>query len=292
MKIYNIYIIQNGRAVIYEEEAIKIKKLFEVYLSGLSLAEAAQKAGIKRYHTSVARMLADKRYVEDKFYPPIISRDTFEKAQLERRRRAEALGRIYEHKGNEKKCLNFRFHASMPDWNNRGKKSIVWRCVSRLENTGLFCTASTILEDTLKEKIVEAINIAVSGKNSFLTILKKNIETVLSEDLDESTADIDKKLEELQTELIQKANSKEAYDNIVNEIYRLRDLRQETLSRNALRQDKRDRIAEMSDFLNTQTGDIAEFEDKLVRKLIEKAIVYDNRLVVEFKSGLEIKVKL
>jgi site-specific DNA recombinase len=156
----------------------------------------------------------------------------------------------------------------------------------------LFCTASTILEDTLKEKIVEAINVAVSGKNSFLAILKKNIETVLSEDLDESTADIDKRLEELQTELIQKANSKEAYDNIVNEIYRLRDLRQETLSRNALRQDKRDRIAEMTDFLNMQTGGITEFDDKLVRKLIEKAIVYDDRLVVEFKSGLEIVVNL
>jgi len=117
-----------------------------------------------------------------------------------------------------------------------------------------FVPLPTILEDTLKEKILEAINVAVSGKNSFLAILKKNIETVLSEDLDETTADIDKRLEELQTELIQKANSKEAYDNIVNEIYRLRDLRQETLSRNALRQDKRDRIAEMTDFLNTQTG--------------------------------------
>ena len=156
----------------------------------------------------------------------------------------------------------------------------------------MFCTASTILEDTLKEKIVEAINIAVSGKNSFLAILKKNIETVLNEDLDESTADIDKRLEELQAELIQLANSKEAYDNIVNEIYRLRDLRQETLSRNALRQDKRDRIAEMTDFLNMQTGGITEFDDKLVRKLIEKAIVYDDRLVVEFKSGLEIVVNL
>ena len=156
----------------------------------------------------------------------------------------------------------------------------------------MFCTASTILEDTLKEKIVEAINVAVSGKNSFLTILKKNIETVLSEDLYESTADIDKRLEELQTELIQKANSKDTYDNIVNEIYRLRDLRQETLSRNALRQDKRDRIAEMKDFLNTQTGDISEFDDKLVRKLVEKAIVYDDRIVVEFKSGLEIEANL
>jgi site-specific DNA recombinase len=161
-----------------------------------------------------------------------------------------------------------------------------------LENTGLFCTASTILEDTLKEKIVEAINVAVSGKNSFLAILKKNIETVLSEDLDESTSDIDKRLEELQTELIQKANLKEEYNNIVNEIYRLRDLRQETLSRNALRQDKRDRIAEMTDFLNMQTGGITEFDDKLVRKLVEKATVYDDRLVVEFKSGLEIEVKL
>jgi len=109
------YTIQNGRAVINEEEAVKIKKLFKVYLSGLSLSEAAKNAGIKRCHTSIARMLSDKRYVEDKFYPPIISKDTFEKAQLERRRRAETLGRIYEHKGNEKKCLNFKFHASMPD---------------------------------------------------------------------------------------------------------------------------------------------------------------------------------
>jgi len=41
-----------------------------------------------------------------------------------------------------------------------------------------------------------------------------------------------------------------------------------------------------------QTGDITEFDDKLVRKLIEKAIVYDDRLVVEFKSGLEIEVNL
>ena len=109
------YTIQNGRAVVNEKEAVKIKELFEAYLSGLSLAEAAKKAGIKRCHASITRMLTDRRYVEDKFYPPIISKDTFEKAQLERRRRAEALGRIYEHKGNEKKILNFRFHASMPD---------------------------------------------------------------------------------------------------------------------------------------------------------------------------------
>jgi DNA invertase Pin-like site-specific DNA recombinase len=239
-------------------------------------------------------------YVENS-HEPIITREIFMQVQEEMVRRAN----LQAGKSGKRRIYSSKYALSSivycgecgdiyrrVHWNNRGKKSIVWRCVSRLENTGLFCTASTILEDTLKEKIVEAINVAVSGKNSFLAILKKNIETVLSVDLDETTADIDKRLEELQTELIQKANSKEAYDNIVNEIYRLRDLRQETLSRNALRQDKRDRIAEMTDFLNTQTSDIAEFDDKLVRKLVEKATVYDDRLVVEFKSGLEIEVKL
>ncbi|MGF7398641.1 recombinase family protein [Thermoanaerobacterium thermosaccharolyticum] len=72
------YAIKNGKAVVNEKEAVKIKELFGAYLSGLSLTEAAKNAGIKRCHISIARMLTDKRYVEDKFYPPIISRDTFE----------------------------------------------------------------------------------------------------------------------------------------------------------------------------------------------------------------------
>ena len=71
------YSIQNGRAVVNEKEAVKIKELFEAYLSGLSLSEAAKKAGINPYHTSIAKMLSDKRYVDDKFYPPLISKDTF-----------------------------------------------------------------------------------------------------------------------------------------------------------------------------------------------------------------------
>ena len=43
---------------------------------------------------------------------------------------------------------------------------------------------------------------------------------------------------------------------------------------------------------NTQTGDISEFDDKLVRKLVEKATVYDDRIVIELKSGLEIEVNI
>lgn len=36
------YTIQNGKAVVNEKEAVKIKELFGAYLSGLSLTEAAK----------------------------------------------------------------------------------------------------------------------------------------------------------------------------------------------------------------------------------------------------------
>ena len=45
------YTIQNGRAFVNEEEAVKIEKQFEAYNYGHSFTEAAQKAGIKRFHT-------------------------------------------------------------------------------------------------------------------------------------------------------------------------------------------------------------------------------------------------
>ena len=43
-------------------------------------------------------------------------------------------------------------------WNNRGCKSIVWRCISRLEPTGQECHAKTVNETILKNVVLAAIN--------------------------------------------------------------------------------------------------------------------------------------
>jgi len=79
----------------------------------------------------------------------------------------------------------------------------------------------------------------------FLLILQENIATVLNEENDKATDEMDNKLGELQNELLRLANSKDDYNNVADEIYRLRELKQNTLSRNAERQGKRQRIAEM-----------------------------------------------
>ncbi len=56
--------------------------------------------------------------------------------------------------------------------------------------------------------------------------------------------------------------------------------------------DRQERIDDLSAFLNSQTGFITEYSDTLVRRLIEKITVYDEKLTVEFKSGLEMEVEI
>ena len=92
------YRIEGGKAVIDETAAGQVKELFEGYNSGLALTVAAEKAGLKLYHTSAKRMLQNEHYVGDEYYPAIVDSDAFNKANNEIRRRALALGRIKEYK--------------------------------------------------------------------------------------------------------------------------------------------------------------------------------------------------
>ena len=90
------YRIENGKAIIDEQAAKQIKTLFQSYLTGDSLASAAKKAHIKAFHAGIGRMLRNKYYLGDEYYPAIIDSETFDAAEAERIRRAEKLGRFRE----------------------------------------------------------------------------------------------------------------------------------------------------------------------------------------------------
>ncbi len=90
------YRIESGKAVINDKAVEQIKTLYLSYLSGDSLATAANKANIKSSHAGVGRMLRNARYLGDEYYPAIIDPVTFAAAETERVRRAAKLGRIKE----------------------------------------------------------------------------------------------------------------------------------------------------------------------------------------------------
>ena len=130
-------------------------------------------------------------------------------------------------------------------------------------------------------------NKVLAGKDTFLSILKENISIVLNEEGDKTRKDIDEKLECLQKELLRLGNSKADYEEVANEIYGFRELKQRALVENAEREGKRQRIIEMTEFLDEQPGGLEEYGEQLVRRLIEKVTVFQEKLTFEFKSGIE-----
>ncbi|WP_241423427.1 hypothetical protein [Candidatus Contubernalis alkaliaceticus] len=73
---------------------------------------------------------------------------------------------------------------------------------------------------------------------------------------------------------------------MADEIYRLRELKQNALIENAEREGKRQRIIEMAEFLDDQPRELEEYDEQLVRRLIKKVRVFEEKFTVEFKSGV------
>lgn len=104
------YRIENGVAVIHEEEAQKIRELYEYYLSGLGLEEAGAKVGISIKHSGIRRILENKHYLGDDFYPQIIDKEIFDKAAGEIYKRASSMGRLNINVDRKEKTAKTTFH--------------------------------------------------------------------------------------------------------------------------------------------------------------------------------------
>ena len=124
-----------------------------------------------------------------------------------------------------------------------------------------------------------------------MTKLKENIEHVLLEE-DTATIDsIDAKLEELQQELIKMAGARQDYEDLAYEIDNLREQRLNAMTEKAEREGLKMRINKMQEFLENQMDRISEYDEQLVRKMIEKITLYDDKFVIEFKSGTSLDVR-
>lgn len=176
------------------------------------------------------------------------------------------------------------------NWNNRGHKATVWRCLSRVEKDRPSCTARTAKEQLLHEVVVRAVNKLIRSSDSFLPALQSSIERCLSDSKSDAVTEIDVRILELQQELLKLANAKQNYDALADEIGELRAEKEELLLQEANKDGLRQRMADMVDYLKTEPEESTEYSEILVRRMIEKITVYDDHFVVEFKSGIEITI--
>ena len=240
-----------------------------------------------------------KYYVEGS-HEAIISKDVFMRVQSEIARRAnlnpDGKRRVYSSK-YALSGMVFCGHCGdiyrRVKWNNRGCKSTVWRCVSKVlkGKMDFDCPARTVKEEVLQGSIVTAVNDAYARKTTVISLLKWNIEETVFDDLEAKIAAVDAQLTSLQENLIAIAGDEEAEERIGSQISELREYRQNLLAESAERSDLKNRMNDMIAFLDEMPQTITEYSEVITRRLIDRITIFDEKSVVEMKSGLQIEVE-
>lgn len=232
---------------------------------------------------------------------PIIKKDIYTAVQEEMLRRANLTSGI---EGKKKRVYSSKYALSSIctctkcgdiyrriAWNNRGKKSTVWRCCTRVENGPTACDASTVTEEELQRATIKAINQIVQCSESMMQVLKGNIEDALVDDNSGEMEKLNAIMVEKQKELVKLAHAKKDYGLLAGEIDILRDKKQERLVRRAKIEEVKKRITELADFLQGAPQELGEYDEALVRKYIEQIKIFEDHFMVCFKAKVEIDIQ-
>lgn len=176
------YHIQNGKAEIEPETANLVREIFDTYLSGTStyrIAKEFTRRGILNAshkpswnHGSIGKILENRKYIGDEFYPPLIERSIFEQVQSRRKQRVKDLGRAAQPNSFANQSVWSSLlvcgECGQPyrKYTEKGKPP-KWRCKHYIYHNRVLCRNRFLSEEQLEEAFVRVIN-QVIGNPAYL----------------------------------------------------------------------------------------------------------------------------
>lgn len=250
-------------------------------------------------------------------HDPIVDRDTYNRVQQELARRSSKR-KISDKTTTEQGKYSSKYaltellicgYCGTPyrrtTWSSRGKKQIVWRCISRLEHGKKYCPESpTIKEEQLHKAIIHAINNYYSCRNDIARILKANIGTVLECQGQEEIISIENRLKEIdqaRNDLVNliasggcdedKLDSK--FAKLYSEEQQLAERLEMLKSQNKTSAETQAKLDKIMKMIEQEKFELETFDNVLIRKLIECIKVLDKgEILVIFKGGYEVKTEI
>ena len=247
-------------------------------------------------------------------HAPIVDRDTYNRVQQELARRSSKR-KISDKTITEQGKYSSKYaltellicgYCGTPyrrtTWATKGKKQIVWRCISRLEHGKKYCPDSpTIKEENLHRGIIRAINNYYCCRDDIARILKANIGTVLECQGQEEIISIENRLKEIDRArndlvlLIASGGCDE--DKLDNEFAKLYGEEQQLTERleilksqNKTSVETQAKLDKIMDMIEHEKFELETFDNVLIRKLIECVKVLNKcEILVIFKGGYEVK---
>ncbi len=250
-------------------------------------------------------------------HDPIVDRDTYNRVQQELARRSSKR-KISDKTTTEQGKYSSKYaltellicgHCGTPyrrtTWASRGKKQIVWRCISRLEHGKKYCPDSpTIKEEKLHRGIIQAINNYYCCRDDIARILKANIGSVLECQGQEEILATEKRLKEIdiaRNDLIMLIASggcdEDTLDSEFSKLYQEEQQLSERLeilkSQNKTSAETQAKLNKIMDMIEHEKFELETFDNVLIRKLIECVKVLNKtEILVIFKGGYEVKTEI
>ena len=274
----------DGHLVIDPEQAEVVKRIYREYFEGLSMkkiAEGLEQDGIltgagktKWYDSTINKILQNEKYMGDALLQKTVTTDFLTKKRV---RNTGTLPQYYvedDHKTIIPKEIFMQVQAELV----RRRKVHTGPNGQKRIYSGNNCFSQMVVCGECGE-LYRRVHWNNHGCKSIVwrcscsrlepsrAAMNCTSRTVKEDLLQEVTV----------KELIRKANSKQGYDAIADEIFTLREQKSQAEADTRSREETQKRIAELQDFIGSQQSEITEFDESLVRKLIQQITVHDDR---------------
>jgi alpha-galactosidase len=91
--------------------------------------------------------------------------------------------------------------------------------------------------------------------------------------------------------LVEKVNHRENYDDLAEQIHRLQAEKAQRESNSATKKRNAQAVRDLQEFIRSQGKEITEYDEKLVRRLVERITISDKTVTVQFKSGQSVEIQ-
>lgn len=254
-------------------------------------------------------------YIVENSHPAIISRELFNRTQEELSRRnaiapssqknaLTASGKYSRYALTEVlKCGECGSRYKRVTWTSRGKKRVVWRCISRLDYGTKYCKDSlTVSEEALQQAIVRALRrFNEQDEATYLALMKATIADAIG--LNGGSDEVDllqRRIDALNARVLQLVNSSIASgDDMESHEDEFREISEQTKqleSRIKAIQETQntdgyqERLEELQQTIEKRKSSDLTYDDSIVRQMIECIRVFhDGRLEIIFGGGYEIE---
>lgn len=187
-------------------------------------------------------------------------------------------------------------------WVKRGKRRVVWRCVSRLDYGTKYCHNSpTLEEEPLQRAILAAINEVMGNQDELVNQITGTMETELAPIPGQtvSLADIQRQIGELEgrfnTLLEQAAEQMDGqayiaqFQTITNEIAALKDQRSQIEEQRKTNAAAVRRMDATVSLLKSMSPEMTEWNEALIRQTVDTVKVLSaDMITVYLRGGIEI----